>query len=167
MNAADIFTLDNHSEIHIGWAKPEEWRALVMMTWKVFMEFDAADYEAAGVKSFFEFISDADIHKAFLQGNYQVLVARDGDKIVGVASIRNQVHLSLLFVEGAYHHLGIGKRLIDILENYLSNELGEGEMTVNSSPYAVEFYRKCGFMALGAERVEKGIRFTPMKKYLR
>ena len=35
-------------------------------------------------------------------------------------------------------------------------------MTVHSSPYAVEVYRRFGFVPLGGEREENGIRYTPM-----
>jgi hypothetical protein len=38
--------------------------------------------------------------------------------------------------------------------------------TVNSSPYAVEFYHRLGFYDLSAEKVEAGMRITPMRKDL-
>ena len=36
-------------------------------------------------------------------------------------------------------------------------------VTVNSSPYAVGFYKKLGFVPLGPEKQADGIRFTPMR----
>ena len=36
-------------------------------------------------------------------------------------------------------------------------------MTVKSSPYAVDVYRRFGFEATAPEQVNKGIRFVPMK----
>jgi len=36
-------------------------------------------------------------------------------------------------------------------------------MTVNSSPYAVDIYRRLGFHAISEEQLTDGIRFTPMK----
>ena len=44
--------------------------------------------------------------------------------------------------------------VINVIENVL---------TVNSSPYAVDFYHKRGFRDTGAETVADGIRFTPME----
>jgi predicted GNAT family N-acyltransferase len=40
-------------------------------------------------------------------------------------------------------------------------------VTVNSSPYAVEFYHKMGFVNLSDEIEKDGIRFTPMRMELR
>ena len=36
------------------------------------------------------------------------------------------------------------------------------EITVNSSPYAVEAYRRLGFVDVDNEKLLDGIRFTPM-----
>ncbi len=35
--------------------------------------------------------------------------------------------------------------------------------TVNSSPYAVEIYRRLGFAPTDHEQITNGIRYTPMK----
>jgi predicted GNAT family N-acyltransferase len=39
--------------------------------------------------------------------------------------------------------------------------------TVNSSPYAVEFYEKRGFEKVSEEQLKDGIRFTPMKQEIK
>jgi len=52
------------------------------------MEFEAADYGEEGTGHFFEFITDDDLHDAFLKGNYPMMVARYEGSIVGVASLR-------------------------------------------------------------------------------
>ena len=37
-------------------------------------------------------------------------------------------------------------------------------VTVNSSPYAVEIYRRMGFIPIGTEKTVNGLRFTPMER---
>ena len=72
-------------------------------------------------------------------------------------------HICMLFVDKEYHKKGIGKKLVEIAINICkscNNELKT--VTVNSSPYAVEFYHKIGFKDIENEKIEDGIRFTPM-----
>ncbi|CCL11870.1 N-acetyltransferase GCN5 [Clostridioides difficile] len=45
----------------------------------------------------------------------------------------------------------------------ICNKFNLTEITVNSSPYAVEVYHKLGFKDTAVEQIVDGIRFTPMK----
>lgn len=94
-----------------------------------------------------------------------MMVAVERDKIIGVASVRNRNHLSLLFVDEAYHRRGVGSRLMDAFCSYLKEEEGERYMSLAAAPYAVDFYRKIGFCAVSPEREVGGIRVTSMEKY--
>jgi predicted GNAT family N-acyltransferase len=40
----------------------------------------------------------------------------------------------------------------------------EEPITVNSSPYAHEFYKKLGFLDTSEEQITNGVRYYPMKK---
>ena len=42
-------------------------------------------------------------------------------------------------------------------------ENGTAQLTVNSSPYAVEVYRHLGVHAMAPEQLTDGIRYTPMR----
>ncbi|WP_347567129.1 GNAT family N-acetyltransferase [Alistipes finegoldii] len=53
-------------------------------------------------------------------------------------------------------------RLVQRLRDFCRTDPAVSRITVNSSPYAVEIYRRLGFTATDAERVTDGIRFTPM-----
>lgn len=136
------------------------------MIWRTFLKFEGQDYTEEGIRNFYEFITDMNLYRAFQQGRYQLLVALDGEKVIGAASLRNGHHLSLLFVEEAYHHQGVGSELLEQLCCYLKNEAGEKIMTVKSSPYAVGFYRSQGFRQVGPEQAFSGIRVTSMEKTL-
>ncbi len=149
----------------IRWAKPDEWEPAMEMIWKTFLKFEAADYSEEGVQNFLDFITDQRLRRSFLQGNYQMMVALDQGRIIGAASVRNRNHLSLLFVDEAYHRQGVGRRLMDTFCDYLKDEEGERYMSLAAAPYAVDFYRKIGFCAVGPEREVGGIRVTSMEKY--
>lgn len=149
----------------IRWAKVEEWEPAMKMIWRTFLRFEATDYTEEGIRNFLDFITDEQLFHSFLRGNYQMLVALHGDRIVGAASVRNRNHLSLLFVDEAYHRRGIGKALMDRFCNYLKNEAGENCMTLKAAPYAVEFYHRIGFRDVSPEEEVGGIRVTSMEKF--
>lgn len=149
----------------IRWARAEEWAPAMKMIWKTFMKFEGEDYTEEGIQNFFDFITDDDLYKAFLKGNYQMMVALDRGRIVGAGSIRNCNHLSLLFVDEEYHYQGIGASLMRNLCEYLKMEAGERYMSLKAAPYAVNFYRKLGFRAVAPEEEYSGIRVTPMEKF--
>ena len=94
------------------------------------------------------------------------MVALDGDRIIGIISLRNNNHISLLFVEENYHKKGIGTKLIQELAKYLTTEEGITRMTVNAAPYAIGFYHKIGFADTDTEQENDGIRYTPMEYYI-
>jgi len=148
----------------IRWAGADDWAPAMKMIWKTFMKFEGEEYTEEGIRNFFHFITDDDLYRAFLKGKYQMMVALDGERIVGAGSIRNCNHLSLLFVDEEYHHKGIGACLMNCLCEYLRKEEGERYMSLKASPYAVNFYRKLGFRVVAPEEEYSGIRVTPMEK---
>ena len=85
-----------------------------------------------------------------------------GNKIVGIISLRNKTHISLLFVDKYYHKRGIGRALIVSLSKYVKAEIGQNRITVNASPYGVDFYHRLGFQDIEPEKQQDGIIFTPM-----
>lgn len=149
----------------IRWAKVNEWEPAMKMIWRTFLRFEASDYTEEGIQNFLEFITDEKLFHSFLRGDYQMMVALDGEKIVGAASVRNRNYLSLLFVDETYHRRGIGRELIYRFCSYLELEAGEHYMSLRAAPYAVAFYQRIGFQAVAPEEEVGGIRVTPMEKY--
>lgn len=151
---------------NIRWAREEEWASAMKMIWRTFLEFEGKDYTKEGIRNFFDFITDDDLYLAFLRGNYRLLLALDGDEVIGAGSLRNRNHLSLLFVDEKYHNRGVGRAILDRLCDYLKRETGECTMSVKAAPYAVGFYEKLGFYIVKPEKEYSGIRVTEMIKEL-
>ena len=147
----------------VRFAYHSDWDGAMKLAWDTFVRFDAPDYSLEGIENFRKFVTDDTLRKMFLAGNYQLFVAIDADKCVGMLSLRERKHISLLFVDADYHHNGVASALIHFAGYYVANEEGFEQMTVNASPYAVGFYHRKGFYDLGVETVADGIRFTPMQ----
>ena len=126
-------------------------RKLVLDT---FIEFEAPDYSEEGIQSFKDFIFD---DEKFL--NLKINVIEIDEKIVSMIAIRNRTHIALFFTNKDFHKKGLARKLF----NDLKSSLKDGDkITVNSSPYAVEVYKKLGFEIVEPEQTVDGIRFTKM-----
>lgn len=139
-----------------------EWEEAMRLAWDTFVLFEAPEYSREGIKAFKNFVNDPILKSMFLEGKYRAVGAYCDGLLVGIMGIRNENHLSLLFVDSEYHRRGIATRLIQKGFNIVYNEYGKKEMTVNSSPYAVGFYHKMGFVDTNIEITTDGIRYTPM-----
>lgn len=144
-----------------------DWDGAMKLAWDTFERFDAPDYSQEGIENFHKFVTDEMLRKMFVAGHYQLFVAVDGDRYVGLISLREKKHISLLFVDEEYHGNGVGSALIKYVARYGRDEEGIDRLTVNAAPYAIGFYHKRGFKDLGSETVADGIRFTPMELKLR
>ena len=144
----------------------DEWDDAMALAWRTFMRFEAQDYSTEGIRSFQDFITDTTLYRMFVMGAYQLFCAFEDKKLVGIISLRSETHISLLFVDPAYHKKGIGRALIDYVGRYVLLEEGFHKLTVNAAPYAVGFYHKLGFYDTGGEMTNDGIRYTPMEKKL-
>jgi len=99
-----------------------------------------------------------------------VLVAEDGDKIVGVIRGRKE-RLGSLFVHKDYHRRGIAKRLVEWFEQESLNQ-GVGLIEVAATLFAVPFYSKMGYEKSGDIKTSwsfdgYGLQHQPMKKILK
>ncbi len=140
-----------------------DWDGAMKLAWDTFVRFDAPDYSQEGIENFHKFIHDEMLRKMFVAGHYQLFVATDGGRYVGMLSLREKKHISLLFVDENYHRHGIASALIKFVCKYALTEEGVEKLTVNASPYAVGFYHKKGFKDISGETLADGIRYTPME----
>ena len=140
-----------------------EWQDAMALAWRTFLRFEADVYTPEGVRNFENFITDSTLHRMFVMGTYQLFVALHQDKIVGMITLRDSSHISLLFVDEEYHRQGIGRALVKYLTEYLLTEVGADRVTVNASPYGTPFYHKMGFQDIRPEETRDGIIYTPME----
>ena len=139
-----------------------EWEDAMQLAWDTFLIFEAPDYSVKGVHNFKSFVRDPLLKKMFTYGEYIAIGAFSDRRMVGIIGVRNTNHISLLFVDRDYHRNGIASSLID---RYVRDAKKKGitYVTVNSSPYAVDFYHKIGFVNITDEVEKDGIKFTPMR----
>ncbi|MDO5541402.1 MAG: GNAT family N-acetyltransferase [Eubacteriales bacterium] len=133
---------------------PEEISAALKLCWQVFLEFEAPEYSQEGIATFRASLDDRErTRKLKFYGAF------DGDKLVGTLCMRAPQHIGGFFVDAEYHRRGIGRQLFEAMRL----DYDEQTFTVNSSPYAVEVYRRLGFVPTDTEQIEDGIRYTPMR----
>jgi len=136
---------------------------ILQLVWNVFEEFEAYQYSAKGVKEFKDFLNILQ-YKRLLDNSEMIMWGSfHNGKIIGTIAVRPPNHISLLFVDKQYHRQGIARALYQTFLEY-SKKYNCSEISVNSSLYAVEAYKRLGFVATDTEQEnEKGIRFVPMK----
>lgn len=149
------------AEYEIRPLKNSEWEMAMQLAWDTFLIYEAPEYTKEGIKNFQDFVRDPRLKDMFINGDFQAQGAFKGDTIIGILGTRG-THISLLFVEPVYHHQGIASSLLRQLFDRMK-KMGCDRMSVNSSPYAVSFYKKLGFTNISGEITKDGIRYTPMK----
>ena len=132
-------------------------QAAMDLVWRVFCEFEAPEYSDEGIAEFKRFIDEAPQNEQLLLWGCFI-----EDNIVAVISIRQPCHIALLFVDKKYHRRGIARSLFTTVLKNKAVTKGHKAVTVNSSPYAVEAYRRLGFVATDTEQLTNGIRYYPM-----
>ena len=144
----------------VRWARENEWAPAMKMIWKTFLKFEGKDYTQEGIRNFFEFITDDDLYVAFLKGTYRMMVAVDGERVIGAGSIRSRNHLSLLFVDEEYHHMGIGSALLAELCDYLKRETGEHCMSLKAAPLSENRGGRAVYVSAGGSLCGKFLQET-------
>lgn len=126
----------------------------IEFVWDVFLEFEAVNYPEEGKTAFY-----TAIHEQDYLSSLKAYGAFEQDKIIGIIATRNEgAHVALFFVDGKYQRRGIGRKLFEkCLE-----ENDKNIITVHSSEYALDIYKKLGFVQKGERREEGGIRYIPM-----
>lgn len=128
------------------------------LVWTVFSEFEAPDYSPEGIEEFRQYIQPEAMEGWQRENGLRLWVCREGGPVVGVIAMRPPAHVSLLFVDKAHHRQGIARKLYQTA----LRAFPAAQATVNSSPYALEAYRRLGFVDTGPEETVNGLRFIPM-----
>ncbi len=142
--------------------EPGEENEICDLIIQTFNNYIAHLYPQRGVRHFLRYVKP----HLLLQrshANHFVMVARTQELIVGMIEVRNCKHISLFYVLKEFQMKGISKELLRRSEEIcLKTKPDLDQITVNSSPNAVQIYEKLGFSKVGSEQMRNGIIFTPM-----
>ena len=156
-----IFSMEN--DITYREASPEDMNVVHQLVGRVFNKHVAPNYSVAGIKEFLTYIDPATMVNR-LASNHFMLIAKIDNKIAGVIEMRNNDHVSLLFVSTEYQGKGIARKLFELALKKCKENFSElKKVSVNSSPNAVSIYERLGFRKTDEEQLKNGIRFTPMR----
>lgn len=141
-----------------------EFREASDLIWSVFNEFEAPEYSNEGIYKFKEFINPDRLYENSEKGFMNFWACFDQQKLIGIIASRESCHISLLFVKKEHHHKGVARKLFNKLKTeIIENNPNIKCITVNSSPFAVQIYKKLGFALNDDEQIQDGLRFIPMK----
>ncbi len=144
-------------EINIRVLEENEYQEAMELGYRVFNEFEAVNYSKEGISEFAATITD----KQFLS-SLKIYGAFKKKDLLGLIATRdNGSHIALFFVEGKYHRQGIGRNLFE----HMLDKTDAEKITVNSSVFARDIYRRFGFRQFEDEKEVNGLRFIPMVFY--
>lgn len=133
---------------------------------RVFCEFEAQGCSDEGIAEFKSFINPNSITSKVAHGELRLWGAFENGKPIGVIAIKTPLHIALLFVDKTCQRRGIAKKLLETVTSDADIVCRHNRITVNSSPYAIEIYRRMGFTPTSTEQTMNGLRFTPMEHLL-
>lgn len=135
--------------------KKNEIEAVIELVDQIAKEYVLNDFDIEGVNNF----NLINANEFYLNKNNLTYVCINNNRIIGMMSLSNGKHISLLFVEKNYHGQGIGRHLVEIADNLALNDL-----EVNAGFYAKAFYEHIGFILKNDLQKKDGIIYYPMLK---
>ena len=127
-----------------------------------FDTYIGSEYAPPGIAEFRKYAEAAALADRARHDHFVVIVRSEG-VLAGMIEMRQNNHVSLLFVAEAFQRQGLSRTLLDRAIAEARDRSGELErMTVNSSRYGVPAYKALGFRQTGPERSVDGMLFTPM-----
>jgi predicted N-acetyltransferase YhbS len=164
--------------VHIRSFQPGDAEPVSRLVRRVFDEHVSPTFEPEGIAEMHAHVSAraiaerAETHLTLVAIKAPVAVkalvaveASEGANVVGVIEVRDQDHVSMLFVKTSQMGQGIATALMARAETE-AQAAGKPAMRVHSSLNAESFYRIVGFAPTGEAQVVHGFAFVPMEKPL-
>jgi ribosomal protein S18 acetylase RimI-like enzyme len=143
---------------------PGEEKEILDLVHSCFDEFVARDCNDEGKKFFYQFLDLNEFRKRNLAETFTLTAKNVNGEIVGMIEVRNNGHICLLFVSKDYQQKGISKGLFGSAKKISIEKNSDSvKMSVNSSIYAIDIYRKLGFKTVGNTKTINGISFVEME----
>lgn len=99
----------------------------------------------------------------FERSDIHYFVGEIQDDVVGCVAYIAPSHVMHYFLLPHYHGQGYGRQMWDFLETEILKHTPTA-ITVNSSFYALDIYKKFGFDVVGEVTQQWGLQFIPMRK---
>ncbi|WP_027182897.1 GNAT family N-acetyltransferase [Desulfovibrio inopinatus] len=144
--------------------QPGEEDCTIQLVLTVFGRYVAPYFSDQGIASFQAFACTEALQQRIHEGSV-VYIAKRAEELVGVVEVRQDNHVSMLFVNASVQGQGVGQQLVHMAIT-LCQARNAQALTVNASPNALGFYQRMGFEAQSEEHEVNGIRFIPMKYML-
>ena len=142
--------------------EPADGEAVSRLILDSFTEFIAGEYSDEGRAEFTRYVQPEALIERSLS-NHFILLVLAGERPAGVIELRDNDHVSLLFVDSQFQRHGIARELLQrAIGVARPAKPGLDRVTVNSSRFGVPAYEKLGFRQTGPERSVNGIVFIPM-----
>lgn len=142
--------------------EPADAEAVSRLIVEVFTEAIGPEYTDEGRAEFLRHVQPHELVER-ARSNHFVLVATAGGRPVGVIDLRDNDHVSLLFVDARHQRRGIARELLArALAVARPARPDLDRVTVNTSRSGVAAYERLGFRQTGPERTVNGIVFIPM-----
>lgn len=142
--------------------QPQDTEALLQLVKASFDEHLLSETNDDGRDYFFSFV-----HQVLVSDStsFVTWVALIDASPVGILSLRDATHLCLFFTASHFLNRGVGRRLLAAVERQLWLVQPDGfTLTVNSSLFAVNIYRRLGFTPSGDVAQQRGLSFRPLQK---
>ena len=137
------------SEIQYRTLTTDNSKLVSQLIQSVLHEFIEKDLSPDGFQLVLDDTDEASIQELFTNEKTIGYGASLNDRLIGVCVIRDWSHVHFLFVAGAYHRRGIAQALFNLaLADCLEKNPTLDILTVNSTLYAVDAYKKLGFVPI-------------------
>lgn len=77
-------------------------------------------------------------------------------------SFKNETSIGRIITSSSHRGTGMGKILMDHSMDYIKKNFNTDKIRLSAQVYAIPFYEKCGFKAIGEEYMEDNIPHTNM-----
>jgi GNAT superfamily N-acetyltransferase len=144
-------------------AREEDARAIGVLVRRCTRQDVLPDQPARAAAHLLETMSARSERTRIREGKRYHVAEIDG-RIVGVVATRDDSHVFRLFVSRRWRRLGIARMLLARAVTDCRRRAGTRKITLNASAFAVEAYRRLGFVVTGRAigRGPGGVVATPM-----
>lgn len=150
-------------KIHYRLARPQDALAIGMLARRVTRRWILPEQPASAAEALLYGMTARPIRQKILEGQRFHLAWLDGDRLVGVAAMRDDTHLFQFFVSSRMHGRGIARELWQRTMRDAIRRAGTRHFTLKASAMAVPVYLHFGFVPSGPLLVsDTGLVTQPM-----